>query len=80
MDSGDSLTDPLHVFTVILGVELLTTRVLLQRFPTGLPAEQPSGGLGRSGSPTAPRDHSILHQADVSETRQGDARAGVEDI
>lgn len=38
---------------------------------TGLSAEQSSGGVGCSCSPSAARDHALLHQADLSKAGQG---------
>lgn len=45
------------------------------RVLTGLTAEHSSGGLGRPCSPSAARDHSLFHQADLPETRQGETLA-----
>lgn len=45
---------------------------------TGLTAEHPSGRLGRSGAPSAPRDHPLVHQADLSKAGQGENKAPVE--
>ena len=38
---------------------------------SGFSTEQSSGGLGCPCSSAAPRDHTLLHQADLSEAGQG---------
>lgn len=44
---------------------------------TGLSAEQSTGCVGCSCSPSAARDHPFFHQADLSETRQGNTHMQV---